>query len=46
MFKGEIWLASFDPSLGAEIQKTRPAIIVSSSTLGTLPLRVVVPLTG
>jgi mRNA interferase MazF len=28
---GSIWLVSFDPSVGAEIRKTRPAIIVSGT---------------
>ena len=46
MTRGEVWLVTFDPTLGAEIQKTRPAVIVSRDTLGILPLRVVVPLTG
>jgi mRNA interferase MazF len=45
MFRSEIWLINLDPTLGAEIQKTRPVIIVSSDAIGILPLRVVVPLT-
>jgi predicted KAP-like P-loop ATPase len=28
--RGEVYLVSFDPTLGAEIQKTRPALIVQS----------------
>lgn len=28
--RGEIWLADFDPSVGTEIQKTRPALIISN----------------
>jgi mRNA interferase MazF len=27
--RGEIWLAALDPTIGAEIQKTRPCVIVS-----------------
>lgn len=27
--RGEVWLAALDPTLGAEIQKTRPCVIVS-----------------
>jgi mRNA interferase MazF len=27
--RGEIWLASLDPTIGAEIQKTRPCVVVS-----------------
>ena len=30
MLRGEVWWVNFDPSLGGEIQKTRPAIIVSN----------------
>jgi mRNA interferase MazF len=45
MRKGEVWLINLDPTIGAEIQKTRPAIIVSEDAIGILPLRVIVPLT-
>ena len=45
MRKGEIWLINLDPTVGAEIQKTRPAVIVSADEIGVLPLRVIVPLT-
>ncbi len=45
MRKGEIWLINLDPTVGAEIRKTRPAIIVSEDAIGLLPLRVIVPLT-
>ena len=27
--RGSIWLVSFDPSVGTEIKKTRPALIIS-----------------
>ena len=43
--RGEIWRIDFDPSLGAEIQKIRPAVVISKDTVGRLPLRIVVPLT-
>lgn len=26
---GEVWLANLDPTLGSEIQKTRPCVVVS-----------------
>ncbi len=45
MRKGEVWLINLDPSIGAEIQKTRPAVIVSDDAIGILPLRVIVPIT-
>lgn len=43
--RGDIWLVEFDPSRGAEIQKTRPALVVSSDAVGKLPLHIVVPIT-
>ncbi|MGQ9626436.1 MAG: type II toxin-antitoxin system PemK/MazF family toxin [Anaerolineae bacterium] len=45
MRRGEIWLINLDPTVGAEIKKTRPAVIVSRDALGILPLRVIVPIT-
>jgi mRNA interferase MazF len=30
MLRGEVWWVDFDPSLGSEIRKTRPAVIVSN----------------
>ena len=45
MNNAEIWLIDLNPTIGAEIQKTRPAIIVSSNAIGILPLKVIVPIT-
>ena len=45
MLRGEVWLIDLDPAVGAEMRKTRPAVIVSSDRIGILPLKVVVPLT-
>jgi mRNA interferase MazF len=45
MKRGEIWLVNLDPTLGAEIQKTRPAIIVNDDQMSILPLRIIVPIT-
>ncbi len=45
MKRGEVWLINLDPSIGAEIKKTRPSVIVSSDAVGILPLKVIVPLT-
>jgi mRNA interferase MazF len=28
--RGEVWLVDFDPTIGAEIQKTRPALIIQN----------------
>jgi len=45
MRKGEVWLVNLDPTIGTEINKTRPAIIVNDDTIGILPLKVIVPIT-
>lgn len=47
MLRGEVWWVSFDPSLGGEIQKTRPAVIMSNNSANAILNRVVViPLTS
>jgi mRNA interferase MazF len=46
MLRGQIWLYSADPSIGDEIGKTRPCVIVSNDAIGILRLKVVVPITG
>lgn len=43
--RGEIWLVNLDPTIGAEIRKTRPVVVVSSDAVGRLPIRLVAPLT-
>jgi len=45
MNQGEIWRIALDPTIGAEINKTRPAIITSTDALGKLPLKIIVPIT-
>ncbi len=45
MKQGEIWLINLDPTVGAEIKKTRPAVVANDNTLGKLPLKVVIPVT-
>ena len=45
MKQGEIWLINLDPTIGAEIKKTRPAVVVNDNSLGKLPLKIIVPLT-
>jgi mRNA interferase MazF len=42
--RGEVWLIAFEPQVGAEIQKTRPGVIVSTEDLAGYPLRIVMPI--
>ena len=43
--RGDVWLIDFDPAIGAEIRKSRPAVVISMDAIGRLPLRIVVPIT-
>jgi mRNA interferase MazF len=45
MHRGEIWQINLDPTVGAEIKKSRPAVILNVDEVGVLPLRIVVPIT-
>jgi mRNA interferase MazF len=47
MLRGEVWWVNFDPSLGGEMQKTRPAVIVSNDAANRNMNRLqVVPITS
>jgi mRNA interferase MazF len=43
--RGEIWTVNLDPTIGAEIRKIRPVVVISSDSVGALPIRLVAPLT-
>src|SRR6266700_2013383 len=43
--RGDVWLVQFRPAVGAEIEKTRPAVVMSPASIGRLPLAIVVPVT-
>ena len=42
MKRGEVWWVEFDPSIGSEIRKTRPAIIISNDAANRNLSRVMV----
>ena len=44
--RGEVWNLDFNPTVGSEIQKIRPAVIISSDGIGRLPIKLVAPITG
>jgi len=44
--RGEIWDINLDPTVGQEIQKRRPAVVISSDAIGKLRVKLVVPITG
>lgn len=43
--RGEVWWIAFNPSVGSELRKIRPAVVVNVAAVGRLPLRIVVPIT-
>ncbi len=45
MKQGEIWEINLSPTVGAEIKKKRPAVIINDDAIGILPLKVIVPIT-
>lgn len=44
--RGDIWLVNFDPTVGTEINKKRRAVVLSSNSIGILPIKIIAPLTG
>jgi mRNA interferase MazF len=45
--RGEVWWVDFDPATGSEIQKTRPAVVISDSKINdTLQRVAVIPFTS
>ena len=46
MKRFEVWLVGLDPTIGREIKKTRPCVIISPDELAALATVVVAPLTS
>ena len=47
MQRGDVWWVEFDPAIGSEVRKTRPAVIVSNDAANrNLSRVVVVPVTS
>lgn len=42
VFRGEIWLTNFNPGLGTELHKNRPALIISANEVNKHHPRVIV----
>lgn len=38
-------MINLDPTVGSEIRKTRPGVVVSSDAMGKLPLKLIAPVT-
>jgi len=43
--RGEVWWVDLDPTLGDEIKKVRPSVVISGDEFGSLAIKIVVPLT-
>jgi len=44
--RSEIWDVDLNPTVGSEINKIRPALVISSDAVGKLPIKLVAPITG
>ena len=43
--RGEIWVVNLDPTIGDEIKKTRPCLVIDSDGIGKLRTRLIAPVT-
>lgn len=43
--RGDIWKVNLDPTVGSEIKKSRPVVVISSDAVGLLPIKLVASLT-
>jgi mRNA interferase MazF len=42
--RSEIWLVDLNPTIGQEIQKTRPVVVLSTDVFSPIPLRIIIPI--
>ena len=43
--RGEVWLVRLPRAVGAELQRDRPVVVISSPAFDAAPVRIIVPLT-
>jgi len=43
--RGEIWVVNLGSTVGTEMKKFRPAVIISSDGVGKLPIKLIAPIT-
>ena len=44
--QSEIWLVDLNPTIGSEINKIRPCVVIGDDAIGKLPSKTVLPMTG
>jgi mRNA interferase MazF len=45
MKQGSVWQVNLDPTIGSEIKKSRPCLILNNDKTGKLPLKIIAPIT-
>ena len=45
MKQGSVWQVNLDPTIGSEIKKHRPCLILNNNKIGKLALKVIAPIT-
>jgi len=43
--RGEIWIVNLGSTVGTEMKKSRPAVVISSDGVGILPIKLIAPIT-
>lgn len=43
--RGEIWIVNPGSTVGTEMKKSRPAVVISSDGVGILPIKLIAPIT-